>query len=211
MMSCHKNEIRIVYWNANGIQNKIHELYNFMLVNFVDVSCVCETFLKSHHLLPAHPQFTIYRHDRDDNIRKGGVLIIVRKSVPHQLLSNIQCSLVENIGIEIATTNSKIQFISCYLPGGSNNQQIRNLFLNDLRQLTHRGNFRHCPNYYALGDFNSKHRFWGCHRANLAGNILYNEFNQSNFDIIYPLDHSYHPSDANRSSSTPDIGLTNCS
>ena len=207
-MHCHKNELSVVYWNANGIDTKIHELYTFLQDNFVDIAC--ETFLKSNSNLHSHPEFKVYRIDREDTRRKGGVMIIIRKNIVHQLIPHSNCKIIENIGIDINTANRKIHFISCYLPGGTSNEQIRIHLKNDLRLITaDQGRNRNCK-FYALGDFNCKHRYWGCQRANTGGSILYNEFNVNNFNIIYPFDHTYYPTDVRRQSSTLDIGLTNC-
>ena len=209
-MQCHKDELSIVYWNANGIESKIHELYDFLLKNFIDIACINETFLKSHSTLNSHPEFKIYRHDRDDSRRKGGVLIIVRKSIPHHLLPSSNCEIIENIGIEVNTVNRKIHFVSCYLPGGSSTTSIRTHLKHDIRSLTKSLGRDRSAKFYALGDLNCKHRYWGCQRANAAGTILYDVFNESNFDILFPNEYTYFPSDVNRQPSTLDIGLTNC-
>lgn len=203
-MNPHKSNIRLLYLNANGILNKIHEIYTFMSQNSVDIACVCETFLKPSINLNQHPNFIIHRHDRDDGHKKGGVLIIVNRSIPHQLLPRLQCNLIENINIEVSTSRSKIIFSSCYLPGGCNTQQINGHFKSDVTTITRRR-----TRFYAMGDFNAKHRYWGCNRANNAGKILYDEFCRQDFDIVYPQEHSYHPFDLNRASSTLDICLTN--
>lgn len=203
-MNPHKSELKILYWNANSIHKKIHEIYAFLLQHSIDIACISETFLKTTSKLNQHPEFVIYRHDRDDDQEKGGVLMILNRRITHQQLPHTQCNLIENINIEVSTSRTKIIFSSCYLPGGSKAQQIRNFLKDDITKITRRR-----TRFYAMGDFNAKHRFWGCNRANLAGTTIYNEFCNRDFDILFPHEHSHHPFDPNRASSTLDICLTN--
>ncbi len=70
------DRLKVVYWNACGIQHKIIELYNYLLSEHIDVACICETFLKPHIKTKSHPDFLIHRLDREDR-PKGGVMIIV--------------------------------------------------------------------------------------------------------------------------------------
>lgn len=37
--------LNILYWNANSIRPKTHQLYAFMTENFIDIACLCETLL----------------------------------------------------------------------------------------------------------------------------------------------------------------------
>lgn len=41
------NQLRILFWNARGITNKLTEFKKYIYVNDIDVACVCESFLKS--------------------------------------------------------------------------------------------------------------------------------------------------------------------
>lgn len=79
-----KNLINVLYWNANGIRNKIHELYDYMSNNHIHITCLCETFLKHKDKLPSHPDFTVHRWDREDR-PKGGVAIIIRRNIAHNI------------------------------------------------------------------------------------------------------------------------------
>jgi exonuclease III len=158
--------VKIINWNASGIRNKINEFYHYLITNHIDIACVCETFLKSNMQLEAHPNFTTYRFDREDR-PKGGVLIIIRNRIKHALLPSLDTKLLECIGIQIELNdNSKLQIFSIYLPGGAKNCEINNHFKNDLRKITRRH-----TSFFAMGDFNCKHRFWNCDRANHGCNM----------------------------------------
>ena len=207
MDQAHKSKIKLLYWNCNNIINKIHELYDFMLRNFINVACLCETFLSSTDLLSAHPNFTIYRNDRINinNRHSGGVAILVRKTIHHKLLDIIPTTILENIGIEMKLANgSKIQLFSVYLPGSTTITEANRYFKQDLRKLTARS----CS-YFAVGDYNAKHRSSNCVRANTPGNILYNQQQNSNFFVHHPSDPTHFSYNGQSLPSTIDLCITN--
>lgn len=45
------NQLRILFWNARGITNKLTEFKKFIYQNDIDVACVCESFLMSEKAL----------------------------------------------------------------------------------------------------------------------------------------------------------------
>lgn len=131
-MSHPRQSLRILYLNANGISNKIHEIYSFLLRKQVDVACICETFLKPHLTLHAHPEFKIYRLDRVET-SKGGLAIIIRRSIQHSILPTTPCKTIENLIIEVSADREKIRFLSCYVPGKSRDPLLQQYYKNDLR------------------------------------------------------------------------------
>jgi len=198
------NAINLIYWNANGIVNKIDELYDYLQTNDIHIACISETFLKYNIRLKRHPDYIVHRLDRADRA-KGGVAIIVNKTIKHSLQPSLDLDIIESIGIEINLQNgSKVTIYSIYLPGSTSHQDITSKYANDIKKLI---NIR--GSYFLCGDLNSKHRFWNCARANPAGNILYNLYCNNNFIIESPNEHTYLPSDANRRQSTIDLILTN--
>ena len=124
-----KSNLNILYWNANGIRNQIDEFYDLLESNFIHVACVNETHLKSNLALNSNPNYFFYRLDRTDR-PKGGVAIIIKNSIKHQLLPHPQTKLFECIGLEIFTENGPtIQIYSAYLPGGSGHASINSHYL----------------------------------------------------------------------------------
>lgn len=63
--------------------------------------------------------------------------------------------------------------------------------------------------YFICGDLTAKHRHWNCSRANLAGNLLYDIYLDSNFVVAFPSSLTYIPEDNNRLSLTIDLVITN--
>ncbi len=132
-------------------------------------------------------------------------MILVRRNLKHNQLSKINTNLLECVGVQIQNnSNSSIDIFSIYLPGGATNDAIRKHYINDVRKIVKRR-----ASYFAMGDWNSKHRFWNCNRANLQGTLLYNEYCINNFLIRHPNSHTHHPVDRNKIPSTIDLCLTN--
>ncbi|KAG5670078.1 hypothetical protein PVAND_000363 [Polypedilum vanderplanki] len=88
--------------------------------------------------------------------------------------------------------------------GRGDTNQVNSHFINDIRKLT---NGR--TSFFVCGDFNAKHQYWNCTRANNAGKLLYHELCQNNFFIEYPHEHTYIPSYSSNSPSTIDLIVTN--
>lgn len=198
--------LKIMYWNANSIKNKIVELYNYMAMNQIDVMCLSETFLKPNDHIISHPDYRWYRLDRTRNSR-GGVAILIRRQIRHELLPHLNMRLLETIGIKIfLANNSTLEIFSTYLPGASASQSIQQYYINDLRRIT-RSNRN--VSYFVCGDLNSRHRSFNCRSSNLAGRLLYDEYMRSDFIVAFPDSPTYIPEDSRRTSSTIDIMITN--
>ena len=179
------NLLKIVQWNAIGIKERIIEFYSFLMSNNIQIACICETFLKDNIIPHSHPAFKIEKFNRRDRPR-GGVAIIIKKSIHYEVLPPQSTHYFETIGIEIKTNNNtKIKILSTYLPGGTSNQLMNQHFADDISKMTRWNN-----SYFIFGDFNSKHRLWNCSRPNRAGTILYDQLNRKNFIILNPPLHS---------------------
>lgn len=203
-MSHDKFLINVLHWNANGILNKIHELYDFMNDNFIHIACISETFLKQNIKLPSHPDFKVHRLDRDDR-PKGGVVIIIRRNITHNLLPHPQTILIECIGVEInLDSGTKLQIYSVYMPGGTQHHPVKDFLAGDINKLT-----RNRTSYFVCGDLNARHRQWNCFAANQAGTILHNEYMKNNFLIYHPETHTHIPNDTNSNPSTIDLVISN--
>lgn len=114
------NTLRILYWNANSLSEKVFELYEYMQTNQMDIACLSETFLKPIQNIHRHPHYVIYRLDRDEAIRGGGVAIIIKKTLKHELIRSLNMSILECIGITVQINEqSSVKIYSIYLPGST--------------------------------------------------------------------------------------------
>lgn len=170
----------------------------------VDVACISETFFKPNSKVDSHPDYIIHRLDRVDR-PKGGVAIIVKRNLKHELQPSYNTKLMECIGIKVFINDStSCHILSVYLPGGTKGREIDQHLRDDISKIT-----RIRGNYYICGDFNAKHREWNCNVANKAGTILQDMSGE--FVIYYPDSPTYYPEDPNKSESTIDLMLSNSS
>lgn len=132
---------------------------------------------------------------------------MIRKTIKYKEISNIETKLIENVGIEIVNKNhATIKIYSVYFPGASNSEINRRIYKTDLRKLlSTTGNFIFC------GDYNSRHRNWGCIRANSWGNILNDMTTFFPISISFSSTPTYIPTRSSSSPSTLDILLSNVS
>lgn len=201
-MNCNQQRINVLYWNANGLTDKMLPFLDFLCTQNVDVACISETFFKPNSKVDSHPDYIIHRLDRIDR-PKGGVAIIIKRNLKHQLQPSYNTNLIECIGIKLfINETTSCHILSVYLPGGTQAREIEEHLRNDINKIT---NLR--GNYYICGDFNAKHREWNCNVANKAGKIL--QEMSGEFMIYYPDSPTYYPEDRKKSLSTIDLMLSN--
>lgn len=195
-MSGYKS-LTLATWNANSIKYKKHELNDFLNNHDIDIILLTETHLKPH-VSCSLPNYKFHRFDRDGQ-SGGGVGIIIKNSINHSLLPDLNLKAIETIAISVKNINGTNLTIRCvYCPHPNSND-----FRNDLVKLT--GN--RAP-YINGGDYNCLHQNWNCLRSNRGGRTLYNYLNTSNnCSIIAPDDYTF--TRPNRSPSVLDLYLTN--
>lgn len=196
--------LKFTYWNARGIRNKKFEFFNFLLNFNIDVACISETKLNDNVRF-SHIDFAVYRCDNlSGSISSGGVMILVKRTVKHQLMSVTNTGIIESIGISLEVSPGRtINVVSAYFTGSTGRHDYVK-FRNDIRYLTS------IQNVFVLGDLNSKHHYWKCHSENRAGRILFQEMNEGGFDVHFPVEFTYHPISRHRPSML-DLLVTNSS
>lgn len=196
-------EIKISFWNARGLRNKIFEVFDYIITNNIDVFLISETGLNNGIKLNCHSDYIMYRADRT-NQSGGGVAIIIKKTIKHTLLPHLNTKVIEAIGISIHGTIEDLKVISAYFPGKNVNCETLNDFKNDILKLTERGS-----NFLVCGDLNSRHRFWNCLKSNRAGKTLFQLISQNRFSLLHPPTPTYIPAGRIGKPSILDVCLTN--
>ena len=130
------NNIRLLQWNARSIRNKKDELFHFLLKTDIDICLLCETWLNNKDSIK-HQNFFCYRLDRQHG-GGGGVAILIKKSINHELLNPQNTKVIKNIGVRVKSSNEFLDIYSCYYPGGSSRRDTtrKQNFISDLRKLT---------------------------------------------------------------------------
>ena len=158
----HGNEIGLNCYllNARSICNKLNEFQALVFGEHLDIVAVMETWFKpdicDSEILPGN-QYTIYRRDRVDGRRGGGVLLAVKSNI----LSFRRCE-IEPLGTEIfvcellPSKSRKLTICVCYRPPDFSN--FNTAFDSLLVNLYKDGSDR--SRMYFLGDFNYPNINW---------------------------------------------------
>lgn len=156
-MHANKN-LRIVFWNAQNINNIIKKLSleSFLETDKVDILLLAETFLKPQHRFQIK-NFIVYRNDRLHQ-GHGGVAIAIRATITHKLLTPINTQHIETISIKIDVNNKPLRITTAYSPRASIH------FRNDIQKLTTSD-----EQFMIFGDFNAQHPSWNCQNTNTSG------------------------------------------
>jgi exonuclease III len=75
--------LKVVCWNANGLQTRRNELEHFLQENNVDIALISETHLTSYLSLPKFCNFAVFLANHPSGASRGGAATLVRKSIQH--------------------------------------------------------------------------------------------------------------------------------
>jgi hypothetical protein len=154
-------QLRLVFWNANGLQNKRHDLELFARHHALDVILVNETHLRAGYRANI-PGYVLHRDDRTDR-KGGGTAIYIKSGLRHykEPTPVLLHAEVTSVVIEL-TDGEKIRAVSIYNPPN------RLLLSTDLNLI-----FRSTIPTIVAGDFNSKHPQWNSSCVNRNGQVLF--------------------------------------
>ena len=106
--------VRILLWNANGVQKHKEERELLMSTEKIDVSLISETHFtkESYFKIPLYEIYTIHPL----NCARGGSAIIVRSSLKHHEEIQISTTEFETTTIAIEMNGSEICLCALYNP-----------------------------------------------------------------------------------------------
>lgn len=170
---------------------------HFLQANQIDIACITETHLNPTSSFVLQGYKTV-RVDRQ-NSNGGGVLILIKYTIPHNQITLPHTPGLEKVAINLNyKNNDTLTIVTVYKPP---NIKINNSNISALFQLTN-------P-FIIVGDLNSKHTTWGCRTTNPAGNYIYDIKCNLNLRIISPIEPTYFPYDSKKSPDILDIAITN--
>lgn len=190
------DKLRILYWNADGIRTKQHELNDLAVGELnVDIIALCETRLADRSRINI-PGFTCYRADKRGNGSGQGVAILVRVDIAHFITPALATQNLEAIGVSLNLPNGEVMVCSVY--------QSPNLPLltSDLDLLVATGN-----RLLIVGDFNAKHPYWSPGPTNPHGKKLLEYVVNNDIIIHAPSEPTLVHYRTGLSPSTPDLLL----
>ena len=80
-----KSSLRILQWNAEGLKSKSDELAHRLKESDIDVAVIQETWLNKKDSTPAVGEYVAVREDRKTNIKRGGLLFYIRRTINHSV------------------------------------------------------------------------------------------------------------------------------
>lgn len=182
------HNIRLAFFNANGIKRQKLLFIQFLKDNRVDIALLSETFLKPNTAFKI-PNYKILRNDRTEG-RKGGTAIAIKSCLPFQKLDLPPLETIEATAIKLLTSKDPIVIISAY------KSPPKDLQLQDLQTLNQLGR-----RIIIAGDINAKNPLWHSRVWNPTGRRLEIFANQLHLYVDAPTTPTHFPLQGG----TPDV------
>ncbi|KAL4089504.1 hypothetical protein QTP88_024529 [Uroleucon formosanum] len=180
----------IINWNANGIKKNRNTFAAFLSAHNVDIACVSETHLIASDKIKFNG-YTTYRKDRLAVRPSGGVAIIIKSKIKHNLTYLPDTQTLEAVAISITINQSITTIISAY------QSPSFQMYINDFEKI-----LNSYQKIILVGDLNCKHTTWNCKSINANGRKLYKYLASNPAILSAPDTPTYYPYDQSRS---PDI------
>lgn len=188
---------KLAIWNANGLQQHIHELKAFIADKQIDILLISEThFTEKSHLVI--PNFKIYNTNHPAGTARGGTAVIVKNSISHVCNTNYETEHIQATSITVRDGIGNITVAAVYCPPkhSISEQQFQN-FYDSFGQ-----------RFIAAGDCNAKHSAWGSRLVTPRGRELFKTMLKNNLSHISPGSPTYWPSDKNKLPDVIDFCIT---
>lgn len=157
-----RQPLKILQWNAAYLyKDKLHEFRNDLNNINPAVVMLCETNWKNEYRVK-FTSYNVFCLNRQGQ-RGGGVAILVKKSIPANVLSLPQLPNLEVIGVTLKLRNQNLDVVSVYCPHGDScgEDEIQQLF-----EATG-------ENAVVAGDFNAYSQLWTSNpHMNQAGKAI---------------------------------------
>ena len=165
-----ENNLKILYFNAQSLLNKLKSLHSLLLSQNFDIICVTETWLKDTILdsvLIHNTPYSIVRNDRGTKQRGGGCCIIISNRIQFKIVSNISIHHVNLVCIDIFSVFSfkTTRLINLYCPPNFKNFDLYSEFTDFLSEQSTTDS-----HLIIVGDFNAPNICWGPQTNNLSHN-----------------------------------------
>lgn len=192
----HNADLKLLNWNANGLQRQFYEFKHFLHDQKIDIACLTETHLNNSNKMNI-PGYIIYRKDRNAIHTGGGVAIIIKRKIKHNPVIIPQNNNLEMVAISISLSVGNITLITAYKPPN------KKLPIDIMETI-----FRNNNKIILLGDLNAKNQAWGCHTTTPQGKILLETAIKNNWIIRAPTQPTHYPYNKNIKPDILDIVLT---
>lgn len=185
------SKIKIAVWNANGLNQHIHEIKAFIAVQNIDIMLVSETHLtnKSYVTLP---NFSIYNTNHPANTARGGSAVLIKNSIAHTVNTKYCTPHIQATSVTLNDCSGKLTVAAIYCPPRHSIKEDQ--FCHFYRTLG--------PRFLAAGDYNAKHTIWGSRLISPKGRELFKAMTKLKLSHISSGSPTYWPSDLKK---IPDV------
>ena len=180
--------LSVCHWNLNSLTahnySKLTQLKAYTSMYKYDFICLSETYLDSStpDSLLEIEGYNLIRADHPDSIKRSGVCIYYKESLPVRVLSSPY--LKEALLLEMIDNSKKIIVSVIYRPPSQNNREF-NSFLSSFEQLLSEISKRKPIVFIITGDFNARSSSWWYNNTNtLEGTNLYSLTSSNNFSQL---------------------------
>ena len=180
--------LSVCHWNLNSLTahnySKLTQLKAYTSMFKHDFICLSEAYLDSStpDSLLEIDGYDLIRADHPDNIKRGGVCIYYKESLPVRVLSLPY--LKEALLLEMIDNNKKIIVSVIYRSPSQNNREF-NSFLSSFEQLLSEISKRKPTVSIITGDFNARSSSWWSNDTDtLEGTNLYSLTSSNNFSQL---------------------------
>ena len=177
--------LRIITWNANGLNQRAQELEIFLHTNNVDIALISETHFsnKSHFKIRG---FDSYWTTHPSERARGGSAILIKSNIKHYQQEDFRENYIQATVITIQFNEANLNIVAAYCPP---------------RHTPTKSQFNHMfnklgPRFIIGGDYNIKHTAWGSRLISPGkGNELLRAINESKCDYLSSGEPTYWPTD----------------
>lgn len=183
------NQIKICYWNANGLSQHKIEVESFLKSQSIDILLVSETHFTLKNCFRIKG-YSVYDTKHPSGKACGGAAIIINNQISHFPMLEYKTEHIQASSICLSATNITISSLYCPPRHKITDDQ----FITFYKTL---GN-----QFIAAGDYNAKHTFWGSRLTTPKGRQLLRAISYLKLDAISGGQPTYWPSDLHK---TPDL------
>lgn len=167
------SQLRIAQFNIQSAYNKKSLLIKFLQEKNIHICLLNETWFKNSRPFSGIPGYTMYSNNAKNE--HGGVAILIKDTIKHNLLSTRFYQDIQNIAVTIETERGPLTILCVYCPPTSGHIRIQRL----------RYIIRDLPKpLFVSGDFNAHHVAFGCATTKGRGNDLYDIIDEADMCIL---------------------------
>ena len=184
--------LRIITWNANGLNQRIHELEIFLRTNNIDIALISETHFSNKNYIRIRG-FCAYWTTHPSERSRGGTAILIKQSIQHYQQEKIKENNIQATIVAINYNGAELNIGAIYCPPRNKNTTK----ITKMRYKEIFTNFGH--RFIIGGDFNVKHTAWGCRLISPGGgNELLGAITESRCEFHSSCSATYWPTDSNK-------------